>query len=182
MNRPLLFSAIVLLLAACQTAPPEDAFRLTESTLELREIQTRGYDGIEEADILAASIGVLQDMGYVVDDVEHELGVLTASKKVDVTNKAQVAALLAFDIASCAFSSCGDTYKLAADEDTIRVTLVVKPGPPEISQYFVRVTMQRILRNKAEQVSLQETISDPETYQQLFDKLNKSLFLEQASS
>ena len=64
-------------LVACQSLP-DDAFRLNESALELRELQTREYDGVSDIQILSASSGVLQDLGYAIDEIEKELGDPTA--------------------------------------------------------------------------------------------------------
>ena len=71
-------------LVACQSLP-DDAFRLNESALELREIQSRTYEDVTEIEILSASSGVLQDLGYALDEVEKELGVLSASKRASAS-------------------------------------------------------------------------------------------------
>ncbi|MDL2314141.1 hypothetical protein LJC36_04075 [Desulfovibrio sp. OttesenSCG-928-C14] len=42
----------------------------------------------------------------------------------------------------------------------------------------VRITFQRVIYNTAGMVSRQEQIKDPEVYQQFFDKLSQSVFLE----
>ena len=67
------------LATGCATSKyPEDALRLTESPLDIRSMQTRTYEVSSEAVILAASVGVLQDMEFNIDEVERPLGVLTA--------------------------------------------------------------------------------------------------------
>ena len=71
---------VALMLAGCATLP-DDAFRLSESALEMREIQVRTYEDVTDVQILAASSAVLQDLGYAIDEVEKELGVLSASKR-----------------------------------------------------------------------------------------------------
>ena len=74
-GRVILAASLVLSLGACETLP-EDAFRLSESALELREMQTRTYEEVSDIEILQASSAVLQDLGYAIDEVEKELGVL----------------------------------------------------------------------------------------------------------
>ena len=87
-GRIILLAVLAGSLAACQTLP-EDAFRLTESALELREIQSRTYEDVSDIEILSASSGVLQDLGYAIDEVEKELGVLSASKRADAGSDAE---------------------------------------------------------------------------------------------
>ena len=66
----------ILMLAACQTAPPQDAFRLPAASLEIRQLQTRRFEDIDEVQLLAASAGVLQDLGFNLDESEVELGLI----------------------------------------------------------------------------------------------------------
>lgn len=170
-----------LSLAGCQTLP-EDAFRLTESALELREIQTRSYEGVSDVQILAASSGVLQDLGYAIDEVEKELGVLSASKRADAKNEAELVGSIALDLADCVLTfmlGCdNDRYKATKDVQDIRMTLVVLPNLQKEGEYHVRLTMQRVIWAKSGEVYAQETINDAFVYQAFFDKLSKSVFLE----
>ena len=185
-DRSLAQAAIAVLLAllvgACQTLP-DDAFRLTESALELREIQTRSYEDVSDVQILSASSGVLQDLGYAIDEVEKELGVLSASKRADATNEAEIIGNVALDVADCLltfFLGCeNDAYKSSKDVQDIRMTLVVLPNLENEGEFRVRLTMQRIVWAKSGEIYEQETINDAEVYQAFFDKLSKSVFLEQ---
>ncbi len=177
-----LFAAFVAaILAACQTLP-EDAFRLNESALELREIQTRSYDGVSDVDILAASSGVLQDLGYAIDEVEKELGVLSASKRADAKETAEILGNIALDIADCMLTfmlGCeNDSYQSSKDVQDIRMTLVVLPNLEKEGEYRVRLTMQRVVWSRSGEIYAQETVNDAAVYQAFFDKLNKSVFLE----
>ena len=60
---------VTLALVGCQTIP-KDALKLTPKSLEKRRLQTRIYEGILEVDILAASAGVIQDLGFNIDESE----------------------------------------------------------------------------------------------------------------
>lgn len=174
-------AVFALMLAGCATLP-EDAFRLSESALEMREIQLRTYEDVTDIQILAASSAVLQDLGYAIDEVEKELGVLSASKRADASNPAEVAGKIALDVADCVltfFLGCeNDSYKSSKDVQDIKMTLVVLPDLKQDGVYRVRLTMQRIVWAKNGTIYEQETISDAAVYQTFFDKLSKSVFLE----
>ena len=65
----------------------------------------------------------------------------------------------------------------------IRVSLVTRPalasdGSIRPDSQVLRITIQRMVWNTANQVSRIESIDEPEIYQAFFDKLSKSVFLE----
>ena len=181
MRRIILLASVGFMLTGCQTLP-DDAFRLTESALELRELQTREYEGVSDIEILSASSAVLQDLGYALDEVEKELGVLSASKRADAKDATETAGKIALDVADCLltlFISCeADSYRSTKDVQDIKLTLVVLPDPRKGDVYSVRVTIQRVVWARSGDLYDQETINDVRVYQAFFDKLSKSVFLE----
>lgn len=172
---------LALSLAACETLP-EDAFRLSESALELREMQTRTYEDVTDIEILQASSAVLQDLGYAIDEVEKELGVLSVSKRADAKSAAETAGKIAMDVADCLITfllGCeNDAYQSSKDVQDIKLTLVVLPDLKEDRTHRVRLTMQRIVWARNGDLLKQESINDAQVYQAFFDKLSKSVFLE----
>ena len=67
----------------------------------------------------------------------------------------------------------------------IRLCIVVKPvtsdsseAKKENSGWVVRATFQRMVWNSYGQLNRLEGLKDPELYQQFFEKLSKSVFLE----
>ena len=168
------------ILAGCATPRiPEDALRLTESSLETRSIQTRNFDAPSENEILAASVAVLQDMGYNLDEIEKPLGVLTASKLSDADSTSEKAGLMLLDILCLAGGSMDCTaYSGASDSQKITVTLVVLPSLSRKGEFVSRITLQRVVFDKQERVKYMEVIDDQEIYQQIFEKLAKSIFLQ----
>ncbi|HKB59488.1 MAG TPA: hypothetical protein VKC56_05510 [Gallionellaceae bacterium] len=161
----------VLALTACQTPPPKDAFLLPGSTVEEREMQSRLYETKDEVKLIAAGIGVLQDMGYSIDETEKSLGLVTASKTVDARSNAQMAGAVAVIL-------LGGNPPPIDRAQTIRVSLVTTPSQLKKGEFIARVTFQRIIINSEGNVSRVETINDKKIYQEFFEKLSKSVFLE----
>jgi len=167
----------VIFISGCQTAAKPD-LRLTQSALEVRQFQSHNFDAASEQEILMASVAVLQDMDYNIDAVEMPLGVLSASKTVDATSNGEMAGLILLELL-CAMGggSCG-AIQTASESQTIMLTLVVLPSLADRSGFVTRVTLQRIIWDKQGRPKLREAIDDAEGYQQFFDKLSKSIFLE----
>lgn len=174
-KRRALWLAVLLLpllaLSACQTAPPKDAFLLTGSTIEARQMQSRLYETKNEAKLLAACIGVLQDMGYSIDETAKRLGLITASKTVDARSNAQLAGAVTIIL-------LGGRPPPIDRAQTIRVSVVTTPSQLRKGGYIARVTFQRLIINTDGNISRVETISDKKIYQEFFEKLSKSVFLE----
>ena len=161
-------------LAACTTTPKQPELSLTEAPLETREMQTRSFDATTETQILASAIAVLQDMGYSVDEVDQELGVISASKRADATpeEKGRYVLYLLECMLSCT------AWQMEPDEQLIDLTLAVFPRHGFTDSHAVRLTIQRQVWNRAGQLSLQEPVDDEQVYQDLFVKLSKSVFYE----
>lgn len=180
--RALTSFAVLCLLVGCETMP-SDAFRLSETALAIREMQSREYYGVNDAAILSASMAVLQDMGYTIDEIEKPLGVLSASKRADATNLLEAIGKTAIDTVRCMFTmmlACsGRAYGKVDDVQDIRLTLITRPQRDNGDDVAVRVTIQRVIWDKEGRLSEQQTISDGTVYVAFFEKLSKAVFLEQ---
>ncbi len=174
-----------LLLVACASTP-EEAYRLPPSSLGKREAQSRTFEAADESEILKASVDLLQDMEYNIDMVEYPLGILTASKTVDADDVRQKAMRISADVvlavlAALSGSSPGGSFYAGADDEVdLTITLIVMPSLENTGKFTVRVTIQSIVLNKAEDVSRVAVIEDPVIYREIFEKLSKSLSLARA--
>lgn len=165
-----LFCLSILLMTGCQTLP-KDALSLSPESLAQRQMQTRKYETKDEAKILAACAGLLQDMGFNIDESETKLGLISASKmRSAVSAGQQVAAVLV--------ALLGGGVMPTDKEQKMRASIVTKPAGEHGEYIAVRVTFQRIVWNTQGQVTKSESLVDPQIYQEFFDKLSKSIFLE----
>lgn len=183
MSRSLVPVTLIVALAGAGCASiPADAFRLSETALQTRQIQTREYGNVTDVQILAASSAVLQDLGYAIDEVEKPLGVLSASKRADARNDMETLRNIALDATQCLatlFVGCSARhYRSGAAVQDIRLTLIALPLREQAGATSVRVTMQRIIWDHENRLLEQETIADVAIYRAFFDKLSKSVFLE----
>jgi hypothetical protein len=178
MIRALTTLALLALLVGCATTTPTYALRLEESTLEVREAQTRTLVAPSEIAILTATIAVLQDMEFNVERIEKPLGVITASKITDADSASEKTGLFFLDLV-CALggSDCG-AMNSAQDDQQITMTIVVLPSLARSGEFRTRITMQRVVYDKMDRIKVLERIGDPAIYQAIFDNLQKSLFLE----
>jgi hypothetical protein len=177
-------AANLLLLIAClggcvTTQVPEAALRLSESTLDVRSIQTRTLEASSELDILTATIAVLQDMEFNIERIEKPLGVITASKVTDADSIAEKTGLFFLDILCAASGGGCNAMSTARDDQHITLTMVVLPSLAREGQYSVRVTVQRVIYDKEDRIKVLERIDHPEIYQTMFDNLRKSLFIQE---
>lgn len=177
MKRPLVAApaaalALAVFVTGCQQVTvPKEALQLSQVSIQKRQLQTRYFDTRDEERILSASASVLQDLGFNIDEAETDLGVIVGSKDRDATETGQVVGAV-FLALMLGVSVAID------DEQKIRVSLVSSPRENNAGQIAVRVTFQRVVWNTRGQVSQTESLDAPELYQEFFDKLSQSVFLE----
>ncbi len=169
-SRVLMVISIVMM-GGCVTIPP-DALKLSPSSLADRQIQTRIYEDVTEAQILSASVGIIQDLGAKITETETDLGLIVGEKFRDATDPGQVVGAIV--LALIGGSAVWDKTQ------KIKFSLVTSPASsePDSKRWVVRLTIQRIVWNTQNQVSRREAVKDVEIFQGFFEKLDKSLFLE----
>jgi len=165
-------------LAACPqgNAAQEQKAALTLSgdSMALRQAQTRRFDTGDEKMILVASSGVLQDLGFTLEESSAGTGLIVASKNRDAVESGQVAGQLV--LAALITALGGKADPVWERDQRIRISVSTRPtGPKAVA---VRVTFQRVIWNTKNQITRVESIEDPTIYQEFFDKLAQSVFLE----
>lgn len=167
--------AVLVLFAGGCASIPKDALVLSPESMQLRQMQTRRIDGISEKTLLTAAAGVVQDLGFNIDESETRLGVIVASKDRSAFNAAQIAGAVA--------AALFGVYTPVDKTQKIRASLVTRPalasdGSPMPDSQLIRITIQRVIWNTQNQVTRIEAIEEPLIYQEFFEKLSKSIFLE----
>lgn len=158
-------------LAGCEQTIPPEALALNQVSVEKRAMQTRFFETEDEARLLSASVAVLQDLGYTLEESETDLGVLLASADRDATETGQVVASIAFAVLFGAPLPIDKNQK-------IRISVVTRPIEDGRGRTAVRATFQRLVWNTQNQLSKIEALDDPTLYQGFFDKLSQSVFLD----
>jgi len=168
------FSLLLLLtflLTGCQTGIPKEALELTPQSLEMRQFQTRYFDTDSEQTLLVSSAGLLQDLGFNIDESETELGFILGTKERGAIRAAQVTGAVVVAFLGGGIMAIDKTQKM-------RACIVTHPYGESKDKIAVRVTFQRIVWNTQGQITTRECIDNPEVYQEFFTKLSKAVFLE----
>ena len=197
LRRAALMALCLLLVAGCATVS-DDSMQLSADSLQLRQLQTRRIEAIDEPTLLAASVGVLQDLGFNIDESEMRLGVIVASKDRsavdlgDAVGDVVVDSLFKAALDAMFSALFGDNFDEGDDDDDdivydvtqkIRASIVTRPavdssGQPRKDAQVIRITLQRLVWDSEGKISHAESIEDPKIYQKFFDRLSKSIFLE----
>ncbi len=183
---------MALIVAGCGSRLPKHVLRLTPDTLQNRVLQTRKYEGVSEADLLSASTGVIQDLGFIIDESETNLGLMVGSKNRDAPPDAtqrtwQVLAtttslFLAVIVAVVTKGEAGEDVVYVPPVDDYQklwASIVIRPTSEDSDKtHYVRVTFQRIVWDTEGKIDRMQSLNEPEMYQKFFDLLSKSVFLE----
>lgn len=170
-------------LGGCATTmQPTEFFELTAESQSHKAMQIRIFESGNEKELLSASAAVLQDLGFQVDDVVREVGMVRAVKERSAREHGQdisrfIVSLLTF----CYVRTTVDFHQ------KISAVLVVRPVDYAGMRSEVRVTFYRVVWKSDGYVERNaippgeqrmEMIYDPGIYQQFFSKLSKAVFLE----
>lgn len=169
------------------------------SQLERREVETRFFDTSDTTRVMKAAINTLQDSGFVIQEIEPELGYLRAQKiyKRRFINKARLAgqsflfalagAYAVFSYGATAAYIYGPTRRICNEvhDKTVVVDTNVNVEPFGKNKTKVRlVFVQKVLLN-ADGYSYVKSaptrilrVYQPEVYQEFFAQMDKSIFYE----
>ena len=72
--------AAALALTGCVHNSTESALEVGSNQVQLRQIQSRAFDTTDKAKTLRTVIATLQDLGFVIEKADLELGTVTGTK------------------------------------------------------------------------------------------------------
>ena len=175
---------LCLTIAGCASLP-KGFLKPDKNVLQLRALEIRQYDTKDEEKIVKAVAGVLQDIGFTLDDRETKLGFVAASKRADAQNAAQITTAVAADALGIATALIGapcytNAVSRCDKEQLVKASIIVQPSL-DGSKTAVRATFQRVVWNMAGQINRIETINDADVYQKFYEGLSKAIFLEAQS-
>ena len=78
MNRCLLILITALAVSGC--ASRNAAITESGSQVHVRQMQTRIYDSLDRRETLRSVLATLQDLGFVIDTADYEMGAITATR------------------------------------------------------------------------------------------------------
>ena len=165
---------VCFLLVGCATTVPKGFLKASEKSLANRQLQMRQYETKDEQKIITSVAGVLQDLGFTLDNSETGVGFVAASKNADAKSGGQIAGAVLLTILSRGQS---DFVSKCDKAQKIRASVITQPSL-DGNKIVVRVTFQRIVWSMDNQISRIETINDPKIYEKFYDSLSKAIFLE----
>jgi hypothetical protein len=159
-----LFLVVVAGMAlSCQTYNPNPQTEKTQ--LQIREFQTRTFDVDNELMVMKAVASVLLDEGFIIKDAETDLGIISATKELDIESGSEKFFSILF------FGANARWAKNSIIESTVNVSSFGK-------QVKVRVIFQvKSMNNKGEVMVVQQ-VDDEQYYQDFFAKVDKGIFIQ----
>lgn len=151
---------IIIFIIGCVTSPSTPL----KTQLEIREFQTRDYDTSDSRMVMKSLLNVLQDDGYIIKVANVDLGLLSASKEINIENKGEavIMALLAGHNARWKKNSV-----IECSGNVTEMGKVCK----------VRMNFQiKTMDNKGGLIDV-KPIDDPIFYQTFFAKVDKGIFI-----
>ncbi len=174
MRRQLMLLLPALLLGGCATVERQ-ALPTPASALQARQAQTRNLEGVASDVVLKAALNALQDEGFVIRQVNSELGLVSAVKEWRSRKQ----------------PGLSRTVKWLAALPTYGASLLVPTGKteftsveanvnvmPEAGQTRVRISLVSKVTDGQGRLCSVTTVEDAAVYQGLLARLDKAVYLQ----
>lgn len=152
---------LIIFISGCATTgttPPR-------TQLQVREFQTRTFETNDIKMLMKALLNVLQDEGFIVKHASVELGLLNATKELDIENKGEAVLLILL---------------VGADARWKKNSIIECTGNVSEfgNQMRVRVNFQmKVMDNRGNVIKVGQ-IEDAKYYQDFFSKVDKGVFIQ----
>jgi len=161
---------------------PAEFFELSAESPANRSMQSRIFETGDERELLSASAAVFQDLGFQVEEIAREVGMVRVAKERSAREHGQDIGRFFMMLFSLGY------VRLPLDlQQKISAVLITRPVASAGLRSEVRVTFYRVVWKSdgyVERTTIMpgeqrmEMIRDPEIYRQFFAKLSKAVFLE----
>jgi hypothetical protein len=166
MTQYLFIAACVAVLSGCSSIP-KNAFLLTPSTPDDRQLESRIFPTRDEPALIKDVAVILENMGYKTDLVNPDIGLITATKHEG--NGGFVSMIMSVLSAGLASS----------DKDTVsRATFTTMPAKGRGGATNTRLTLQQMVLDSDGEATSITTITDKDTYKIFYERLEASSFIE----
>ena len=177
------------LMACISHTQPQEFFQLTAETSSNRAMQTRMFETKDEAELLSASLAVLQDLGFQLEESVREVGFLRAAKERSAREYGQdISRFFIFLLTTPLLYIQQPPILIPVDlHQKIVAALVTRPINHDANRQEVRIVFYRVIWKGDGSSGRQaippgeqrmEMLRDPVMYQTFFAKLSKAVFLE----
>lgn len=189
----------IFLLSTCDIAFADKKTAQEKSMLEIREIQTHFFDTPNTKQVTKAVINTLQDNGFIIQNIEPDLGYIRAKKEVKLkrTLKGRVVKYSLLQTLDAVSLVCGFNPQTAWDMYEHSMQLKNELDPHTVI-FDSNVDIQRLGKRTKVRFSVIEKVLEngdgyttvkssprkvsrhyePEVYQEFFSQVDKNLFLE----
>lgn len=167
MRKYLSVSLLFLILTGCVNVPV-DTFH--SRGVAVKNMQTRTFNVESSKIIILSCVSVLQDMGYLIEETNYNLGVVKGTKEAEAVQASQVTLNVASAILLGQINAIDDEQKITAS--------VVIYDSDNKGEYYVRALFAQEVFKTNGFKSKSIAIEDKDIYSLFFQKLSKSVFLE----
>ena len=184
-HKQLVVGALLFVLlggSACTIIRRPEQVRTPQTQLQTREYQTREFDTNDVKLVMKAMLNVLQDDGFVVKNAVMDLGLLTATKEIQLDNRSASNKYWT-DAVDLVFDPRGSSGRNRTATQDVRFNkfkqIEVSINVSELGRRCkVRANFQaKILDNTGSPVEV-SPITDSKFYQDFFVKVDKGIFLQ----
>lgn len=175
MTRHAVLVALALAASACAATTRSELPAPPRAPLELRQVQTRTFETPDPRLVLKAAVNVLQDQGFVIQQAEFELGIVTAVTEWRSGQRNQGLRVLKW---VAALPTYGASLLLPTGRDEFSSIEAVVNVNPEAERTRVRISMVAKVRDDKGAVLRVTPVEDPLAYQRILAGLDKAVYLQ----
>lgn len=164
-------------MVSCTVVIPPKKLMPEKTQLQIREFQTRQFETDDENLVMKAVINVLQDDGFILKNAVVDLGIITATKELDLARSSHSKSE---DFWANFFDSVHDSPKTSNQQSYKKFKVV--ESSVNVTQYGKRTKVRanfqaKIIDNNGKALEVY-AVDDPKFYQEFFAKVDKGIFLQ----